>query len=108
VIEEKPEEIIERSLLQVLRPRLNRRVQSMAVWLAYCQWCADRGLKPVSQAMFGRLARGRKARHSANARCGAILGGPQTSRRCAPGPSFPRACARARAQITGTRRPRAG
>ena len=62
VIDEKPEEIIERFFLQVVRPRLNRRVQSLAVWSAYAQWCADRGLEPVSHAMFGRLARWRKDR----------------------------------------------
>ena len=45
-----------------MRPRLNRRVQSLAVWSAYLQWCADRGLEPVSHAMFGRLARWRKDR----------------------------------------------
>ncbi len=62
VVEEKPEEIIERFFLEVVRPSLNRRVQSLAVWSAYVQWCADRGLEPVSHAMFGRLARWRKER----------------------------------------------
>ena len=62
VIDERPEEIIERFFLEVVRPRLNRRVQSMAVWSAYKQWCADRDLDPVSHAMFGRLARWRKDR----------------------------------------------
>jgi hypothetical protein len=62
VIDEKPEEIIERFFLEVVRPGLNRRVQSLAVWSAYTQWCADRGLDAVSHAMFGRLARWRKDR----------------------------------------------
>ena len=62
VIDEKPEEIIERFFLEVVRPRLNGRVQSVAVWSAYKQWCADRGRQRVSHAMFGRLARWRKDR----------------------------------------------
>ena len=60
---EKPGEIIERFFLEVVRPRMNRRVQSIVVWSAYLQWCADRGLEPpVSHAMFGRMARWRKDR----------------------------------------------
>src|SRR5262249_24197282 len=55
-------EIIERFFLDVVRPALNRRVQSLAVWSAYMQWCADRGLDAVSHARFGRLARWRKDR----------------------------------------------
>ena len=62
LVEEKPEEIIERFFLDALRPRLNRRVQSLIVWSAYVQWCTDRGLEPMSHAMFGRLARWRKER----------------------------------------------
>jgi hypothetical protein len=62
VIDEKPEEIIERFFLEVVRPRLNHRVQSVAVWSAYKQWCADRGRGHESHAMFGRLARWRKDR----------------------------------------------
>ena len=62
MIDEKPEEIIERFFLEVVRPRLNRRVQSVAVWSAYKQWCADRGLEHRLHAMFGRLARWRKDR----------------------------------------------
>jgi hypothetical protein len=34
----------------------------IVMWLTYCRWCADRGLKQVSQAMFGRMARWRKER----------------------------------------------
>ena len=62
VIDERPEEIIERFFLEVVRPRLNHRVQSVAVWSAYKQWCADRGRGHQSHAMFGRLARWRKDR----------------------------------------------
>ena len=62
IVEEKPEEIIERFFAEVVRPSINRRVQSLAVWSAYAQWCADRGLDPMSHAMFGRLARWRKDR----------------------------------------------
>jgi hypothetical protein len=62
VVEEKPEEIIERFFAEVVRPSLNRRVRSLAVWSAHAQWCVDRGLEPVSHAMFGRLARWRKDR----------------------------------------------
>ena len=62
IVEEKPEEIIERFFLEVVRPRLNRRVQSIVVWSAFGQGCADRGLEPVSYAMFGRRARWRKDR----------------------------------------------
>jgi len=62
VIDEKPAEIIERFFLEVVRPRLNDRVQSEMVWTAYKQWCADRGRGHVSHAMFGRLARWRKDR----------------------------------------------
>jgi hypothetical protein len=62
VIDEKPEEIIERFFLEVVRPRLNHRVQSVAVWSAYKQWCADRGMPYLSHAMFGRLAGWRKDR----------------------------------------------
>ena len=35
VVEEKPEEIIERFFAEVVRPSLNRRVRSLAVWSAY-------------------------------------------------------------------------
>ena len=45
-----------------MRPALNRRVQSLAMWSAFKQWCADRDLEVVSHAMFGRLARWRKNR----------------------------------------------
>ena len=63
VIDERPEEIIERFFLEVVRPRLNHRVQSVAVWSAYKQWCADRGGgRHESHTMFGRLARWRKDR----------------------------------------------
>jgi hypothetical protein len=62
VVEEKPEELIERFFLEAVRPRLNRRVQSLIVWSAYARWCADRGLGPVSHARFGRLADWRKDR----------------------------------------------
>jgi hypothetical protein len=54
---ETPAEIIERFFLEVMRPALNRWVQSLAVWSAYVQWCADRDLVAVSHAGFGRLAR---------------------------------------------------
>jgi hypothetical protein len=62
VIDEKPGEIVERFFLEVVRPRLNGRVQSGTVWSAYKQWCADRSRGHVSHAMFGRLARWRKDR----------------------------------------------
>jgi hypothetical protein len=58
----KPAEIIDRCLLEIMRPRLNSRVQSGMVWAAYKQLCADRGRNAVSHAMFGRLARWRKDR----------------------------------------------
>ena len=68
VIDEKPEEIIERFFLEVVRPRLNHRVQSVAVWSAYKQWCADRGL-PHSLACnvrsHGALAEGSAERSGA-------------------------------------------
>jgi hypothetical protein len=57
-----PEEVIEQFFLEVVRPRLNGRVQSVAVWSAYEQWCADRTKEGLSHAMFGRLARWRKDR----------------------------------------------
>jgi hypothetical protein len=62
VIDDKPAEIVERFFLEVIRPRLNGRVQSMAVWTAYQVWCEQRGYSAVSHAMFGRLARWRKDR----------------------------------------------
>jgi hypothetical protein len=62
VIDDKPAEIVERFFLKVMRPRLNGRVQSMAVWTAYQVWCAQGGYSAVSHAMFGRLARWRKDR----------------------------------------------
>ena len=62
VIDDKPAEIVERFFLEVVRPRLNGRVQSMAVWSAYQAWCEQRGYSAVSHAMFGRLARWRKDR----------------------------------------------
>ena len=43
VIDEKPGEIVERFFLKVVRPRLNGRVPSMAVWTAYQVWCEQRG-----------------------------------------------------------------
>jgi hypothetical protein len=61
-IDEKPEDIVARFFLEAVRPRLNGRVQSVAVWTAYKVWCAQRGYSPVSHAMFGRLARWRKDR----------------------------------------------
>jgi hypothetical protein len=62
IIDNKPAEIVERFFLEVMRPRLNGRVQSMAVWTAYQVWCEQRGYGAVSHAMFGRLARWRKDR----------------------------------------------
>ena len=62
IIDDKPAEIVERFFLEVMRPRLNGRVQSMAVWTAYEVWCEQRGYSAVSHAMFGRLARWRKDR----------------------------------------------
>ena len=62
VIDDKPAEIVERFFLGVVRPRLNGRVQSLAIWSAYQAWCEQRGYSAVSHAMFGRLARWRKHR----------------------------------------------
>jgi hypothetical protein len=62
IIDDKPAEIVERFFLEVMRPRRNGRVQSMAVWTAYQAWCEQRGYSAVSHAMFGRLARWRKDR----------------------------------------------
>jgi len=61
-IDEKPGDIVERFLLDVVRPLLNARVRSLAMWKAYVRWCAVRNLDAVSHAMFGRLARWRKDR----------------------------------------------
>jgi hypothetical protein len=61
-IDEKPEDIVARFFLEALRPRLNGRVQSGAMWAAYKQWCADHRRGHVSHAKFGRLARWRKDR----------------------------------------------
>jgi hypothetical protein len=46
----------------VVRPALNRRIQSLAAWSAYVRWCAAKGIDAVSHARFGRLARWRKER----------------------------------------------
>ncbi len=62
MIDETPAEVVERFFLEVVRPRLNGRVQSVAVWSAYKQWCSDRRREIVSHAMFGRMARWRKDR----------------------------------------------
>jgi hypothetical protein len=62
VIDDKPAEIIERFFLEVVRPRLNSRIQSIAVWSAYKAWCAQRGYGAVSHAMFAKLAPWRKNR----------------------------------------------
>ena len=62
IIDETPADMIERFFLEVVRPRLNGRVQSLAVWSAYGRWCADRSRESLSHAMFGRLARWRKDR----------------------------------------------
>jgi hypothetical protein len=59
---QKPGDIIERFFLEVVRPLLNGRVRSLAMWEAYVQWCSDRKLEAVSHAMFGRLARWHKDR----------------------------------------------
>ena len=64
VIDDKPAEIVERFFLEVVRPRLNGRVQSLAIWSAYQAWCAQCGYSPVSHAMFGWLARWPKHRKS--------------------------------------------
>ena len=62
VIDDKPAEVIERFFLEVVRPRLNSRIQSIAVWSAYKAWCAQRGYGAVSHAMFAKLAPWRKNR----------------------------------------------
>lgn len=62
IIDETPQEIIERFFLEIVRPRLNARVQSIAMWAAHTHWCAARGLEAVSHALFARLARWRKER----------------------------------------------
>jgi hypothetical protein len=61
-IDETPAEIIERFILEAVRPALGRRVQSLAVWSAYTRWCAARGIDAVSHSRIGRLARWRKDR----------------------------------------------
>jgi hypothetical protein len=62
-IAEKPQDIVERFFLEVVRPALNRRVRSLVMWEAFAQWCADREIAiDLSHAMFGRLARWRKDR----------------------------------------------
>ena len=45
VIDDKPAEIVERFFLEVVRPRLNGRVQSLAIWSAYQAWCAQCSLQ---------------------------------------------------------------
>ena len=64
-VDERPEEIIERFFLEIVRPRLNGRVQSMAVWSAYQAWCEQRGYSAVSHAVRppGALAEGSRRRH---------------------------------------------
>lgn len=64
--EETPGEIVERFFLEVVRPRLNSRVQSTAVWSAYKNWAVERGLSYVSHTKFARLARWRKERVGGN------------------------------------------
>jgi hypothetical protein len=61
-IDEKPGDIVKRFFLEVMRPLLNRRIRSLAMWEAYVQWCTDRKLEAVSHAMFGRLVRWPKDR----------------------------------------------
>ena len=62
MIDETPADMIERFFLEVVRQRLNGRVQSLAVWSAYKQWCSDRGQASLSHALFGRMTRWRKHR----------------------------------------------
>jgi hypothetical protein len=62
ITEETPAEIIERFILEVMRPALNRRVRAIDAWSAHVQWCNHRAIKPVSHAMFGSLPRWRKER----------------------------------------------
>ena len=62
-IAEKPQDIVERFFLEVVRPALNRRVRSLVMREAFTRWCADREIAiDLSHAMFGRLARWRKDR----------------------------------------------
>jgi hypothetical protein len=62
-LDEKPQDIVERFFLEVVRPALNRRVRSLVMWEAFRQWCADRSIDiAVSHAMFGRLTRWHKGR----------------------------------------------
>jgi hypothetical protein len=45
-----------------VKPTLGPRVPASVMTTAYEQWCAGRGLEPVSGNMFGRLAPWRKQR----------------------------------------------
>ena len=65
VVEEKPQEIIERFFLEILRPALNRRVQSLAVWSAYDQWFASRSRCRVARNVraLGEVAQGADRRN---------------------------------------------
>ena len=66
VIGERPEDIIARFFQKGVRSKRNGRVQSLAVWSAYKDWCIDRNIGYVSHAMFGRLARWPKERSGGN------------------------------------------
>ena len=62
-IDERPDDIVERFFLEVVRPALNRLVRSLVMWEAFQQWRTDRNIDiSVSRAMFGRLACWQKGR----------------------------------------------
>jgi hypothetical protein len=66
VIGERPEDLIARFFRNGVRSKRNDRVQSLAVWSAYKDWCIARNIGYVSHAMFGRLARWPKERSGGN------------------------------------------
>jgi hypothetical protein len=66
VIGERPEDIIARFFREGVRAKRNGRVQSLALWSAYKDWCIDRNMGYASHAMFGRVARWPKERSGGN------------------------------------------
>ena len=66
VIDDKPAEIVERFFLEVVRPRFNGRVLSLAIVGLPRYGASNVRYSVVSHAKFGRLSRWRKDRVSRN------------------------------------------
>lgn len=62
VLPESDAQRVARFFLDAVRPALGRRIRATDLRTAYLRWCELRGMDPMSQTMFGRVAEWPKSR----------------------------------------------